>query len=32
MPKNEDTFIYSYVVNTGGGEEIIQTAEMKRVK
>ena len=32
MPKNEDTFVYSYVVNTGGGEEIIQTAEMKRVK
>ena len=32
MPENEDTFIYSYVVNTAGGEEIIQTAEMKRVK
>ena len=32
MPENEDTFIYSYVVNTAGGEDIIQRAEMKRVK
>ena len=32
MPENEDTFIYSYVVNTAGGKDIIQTAEMKRVK
>ena len=32
MPENEDAFIYSYVVNTAGGEDVTQTAEMKRVK
>ena len=32
MLEDDDTFIYSYVVVGTGGEDIIKTAEMKRVK
>lgn len=32
MPQDDDTFIYSYTVNNAEGENVIQTAEMKRVK
>ena len=32
MPEDDDTFIYSYTVNNAEGENVIQTAEMNRVK